>query len=61
MRTRNYDDEWTIERWRLEPRPRTLEFDEPMPREQAPPLWKDLAVASIAAALLWTAAALLFG
>ena len=59
MRTRN--DDWTIDRWRLEPRLRTLEFDEPSVTEQAPPLWKDLTLASVAAALLWAAAALVFG
>ena len=60
MRTRNYDDS-TIDRWRLEPRLRTLEFEEPGPAEQAPPLWKDLTLASVAAALLWAAAAVVFG
>jgi hypothetical protein len=60
VRTRRYDDEWTIDRWRLEPRIRGLQFDEPNASEQAPPLWKDLTIASIAAALLWAAAAMLF-
>ena len=60
MRTRNYDD-WTIDRWRLEPRFRALEFEEPGTPEQAPPLWKDLTLASVAAALLWAAAAIVFG
>jgi hypothetical protein len=56
------DDEWTIERWRVEPRWRSLgDLDEPQLVEQAPPLWKDLTVASIAAVLLWGAAAVLFG
>jgi hypothetical protein len=61
VRTRGYDDDWTIDRWRLEPRIRGLQFDEPNASEQAPPLWKDLTIASIAAALLWAAAAVLFG
>ena len=61
MRTRQYDDDWTIDRWRLEPRVHALEFEEPRTVEQAPPLWKDLTFASIAAALLWAAAALVFG
>ena len=61
MRTRQYDDDWTIDRWRLEPRFRALEFEEPRPPEQTPPLWKDLTFASITAALLWAAAALVFG
>ena len=61
MDARN-DDEWTIERWRVEPRWRPLEdVDEPLLVEQAPPLWKDLTVASIAAVLLWGAAAVLLG
>lgn len=55
-------DEWTIERWRREPRWRALdEVGEPELVEQAPPLWKDLTVASIAAVLLWGAAVVLFG
>jgi hypothetical protein len=58
VRTRRHDD-WTIERWRLEPRFHTLEFDEPGASEQSPPLWKDLTIASIAAALLWAAAAMI--
>lgn len=60
MRTRNYD-EWTIERWRLEPRVRDLEFEDPRTVEQAPPLWKDLTLASIVAILLWVAAAMVLG
>ena len=60
MNGRNHD-EWTVERWRVEPRWRTLaDVDEPEPVEQAPPLWKDLTVASIVAILLWGAAAVLF-
>ena len=61
MNVRNHD-EWTIERWRVEPRWRALEdVDEPQLAEQAPPLWKDLTVASVAAILLWGAAVVLFG
>jgi hypothetical protein len=52
-------DEWTIERWRTEPRLVGLDFaDAP---EEAPPLWKDLTLASVVALLLWAAAAILFG
>jgi len=52
-------DEWTIERWRTEPRLVGLEFsDAPEP---APPLWKDLTLASALAVLLWAAAAVVFG
>lgn len=60
MRTRRYDD-WTIERWRLEPRLGGLKLDDPSASDQAPPLWKDLTIAAIAAALLWAAAAVVFG
>lgn len=60
MRTRRYDD-WTIDRWRLEPRIRGLQFDEPGAPDEATPLWKDLTLASVAAALLWAAAAIVFG
>ena len=54
-------DEWTIERWRIEPRLGSLEFDESTPSEQAPPLWKDLTVACAVAVVLWAAAAIVFG
>jgi hypothetical protein len=54
-------DNWTISRWRLEPRIRGLEFEDLASGEQAPPLWKDLTLASIAAVLLWTLAAVLLG
>ena len=53
-------DNWTIERWKTEPRLVGLEFTEGSV-EQAPPLWKDLAVASALAILLWGAAAVVFG
>lgn len=59
--TRHKVDEWTIERWRIEPRLVDLEFDESTPLEQAPPLWKDLTVACAVAVLLWVAAAIVFG
>jgi len=58
VNTRNYD-EWTIERWRLEPRC-VLEFDDPITVEKAPPLWKDLTLASVVALALWIAAAVMF-
>jgi hypothetical protein len=60
MRTRDYD-EWTISRWRLEPRLHGLEMDDVPTAEQAPPLWKDLTLASVVAVLLWVAAAGVFG
>ena len=58
MRSRPYD-EWTIERWRIEPRlrPREVEIDD---ADHNPPLWKDVTLASVVAVLLWTAAALFF-
>jgi hypothetical protein len=55
VNTRNYDD-WTIERWRLEPR-YTLKFDDSLDVDKAPPLWKDLTLASLVALGLWAAAA----
>ena len=51
-------DEWTIERWKTQPR-LVLEFSDPS-IEQAPPLWKDLTLASVVAVLLWAAAAVVF-
>ena len=52
-------DEWTIESWKTEPR--LGPFDLPDPSiETAPPLWKDLMVASVVAVLLWAAAAIVF-
>ena len=56
------NDDWTIERWRVEPRWRTLaDLDDPQLADPAPPLWKDLTVATIAAVLLWGAAVVLAG
>jgi hypothetical protein len=52
-------DDWTIERWKTEPRLVGLEFGDGSV-EQAPPLWKDLTVASALAVLLWGAAAVVF-
>lgn len=52
-------DNWTISRWRLQPRIHELEFEDLTSGDQAPPLWKDLTLASIAAVVLWTLAALL--
>ena len=59
VNTRN-DDEWTVERWRLEPR-YVLEFDDSAV-EKAPPLWKDLTLAAIfVLVLLLAAAAVILG
>jgi hypothetical protein len=54
-------DDWTIERWKTEPRMVGLELSETTSVEQAPPLWKDLTLASVLAVLLWAAAAVVFG
>ena len=54
-------DDGIIERWKTEPRLVGLEFSDAPTVEQAPPLWKDLTVASALAVLLWGAAALVFG
>jgi len=59
MNTRN--DHLTIERWRLEPRISGLEFEDSPAADHAPPLWKDLTLASVLALLLWLAAAAVFG
>ncbi len=53
-------DDWTIERWKTEPRLVGLEFSDTT-GEKAPPLWKDLTLASAVAVLLWAAAAVVFG
>ena len=51
-------DDLTIERWKTEPRIVNLEFSDAV--EQAPPLWKDLTIASALAVLLWGAALVIF-
>ena len=53
-------DDWTIERWKTEPRLAGLQLSDLPSVEQAPPLWKDLTVASALAVLLWLAAAVVF-
>lgn len=57
--SRRKRDELTIERWRTEPRPGKLEFGDDV-LDSAPPVWKDLAVVSVAI-LLWAAAAIVLG
>jgi hypothetical protein len=52
-------DDWTIERWRTEPRLKGLAFEDPLP-DPVQPLWKDLTVASAVALLLWGAALIVF-
>ncbi len=56
----HYDD-WTIDRWRLEPKLHGLEIDDPPGPDVAPRLWKDLALALAVAAALWITAAIVFG
>ena len=60
MSTPKYDD-WTIDRWRLEPRSSAFEMDDPVDAGDAPALWKDLALASVVALVLWLSAATIFG
>lgn len=60
MRTREYD-EWTIDRWRVEPRLRALDVEMDDAADGNPPLWKDLTLASLVAVMLWATAAILFG
>jgi hypothetical protein len=60
--TRNYDD-WTIDRWRTERRLtgwNALDPDDGTV-DEAPPLWKELTLASVVAVLLWVVAAAIFG
>jgi hypothetical protein len=56
--TRNYD-EWTIARWKTDTKHPSLDLDEPA-GEVAPPLWKDVTLASIVALGLWAVAAAVF-
>lgn len=56
----NYD-EWTIDRWRLEPRIKLLEIDVPPDPEIAPAFWKDLTTAALVAVALWMTAMIVFG
>jgi hypothetical protein len=53
-------DDWTIERWKTKPRLIAMEYSDTS-ADQAPPLWKDLTLASALAVLLWGAAAIVFG
>jgi hypothetical protein len=53
-------DDWTIERWKTETRLVMPEFSD-ISVEEAPPLWKDLTLASALAVLLWAVAAVVFG
>jgi hypothetical protein len=55
-------DNWTISRWKLEQPVRVLDdgFEDIGSLDEAPPLWKDLTLASIVAVLLWLVAAVVF-
>jgi hypothetical protein len=57
MKARDFEN-WTVNRWRLEPRVQGFEFEDLSNGEQTPPLWKDLTMASVVAVLLWAVAAL---
>jgi hypothetical protein len=46
MRTLGKADDWTVKRWRTEPRLVGLEFSDSI-RDAAPPLWKDLTLALV--------------
>jgi hypothetical protein len=50
----------TTDRWRLDTRFDPLDLDDSSVIEQAPPLWKDLTLASVVALLLWVTAIALF-
>jgi hypothetical protein len=59
---RPHPDDWIVERWRTEPRLsklQTLEVDDTS-LSDAPALWKDVAVATLLAVMLWASAAALF-
>ena len=56
MRTLGKADDWTIKRWRTEPRLVGLQFSDSI-RDASPPLWKDLAVAVVVLAIALLAVA----
>ena len=60
MSIRNSDDR-TVDRWRLEPRFKALEIDDPPDLDHVPTLWKDLTLVSVVAVVLWVTAAVLSG
>jgi len=53
-------DDWTIDRWKLEPRLH-LEMEDPPNADVAPALWKDLMLALAVAVVLWLTAVIVFG
>jgi hypothetical protein len=60
VRTRNFDD-WTIDRWRTEPRFRIPDIEMSDAGDQNPPLWKDLTYALLIVLVLWMMAAAVLG
>jgi hypothetical protein len=48
----NYTD-WTIDRWRLERPLKGIQLPVEETNEGSPPLWKDVALASAVAVILW--------
>jgi hypothetical protein len=56
----NYD-EWTIDRWRIEPRAKLLDIEVPPEPEATPAFWKDLTTATLVVAALWMSAIIVFG
>jgi len=59
--TTDYDD-WTIDRWRLEPKLYGIRMPAAHETEEtSPPLWKDVALASAVAILLWGGVVLVLG
>jgi hypothetical protein len=55
----HYED-WTVDRWKVEPKFDRLEIDDPPTSDVVPPLWKDLTLALAVAAALWMTAAVVF-
>jgi hypothetical protein len=60
MRRSRKSDDWTIERWRTEPRLVGLQFSDRL-RDDFRSMWRDVTVASAVAVVLCVAAALVFG
>jgi hypothetical protein len=65
--TPHNDDDWTIDRWKVEPKFLSLNMldgldvlDWPQTADQAPPLWKDLTLGLVVAIALWVVAAVIF-
>ena len=58
--TTNYDD-WTIDRWRVEPQLKGIQLPVEETDDATPPLWKDVTLASVVAILLWGAVAMIVG